>query len=616
MDANPNTTPSAQPAKAVARPETGKNNKLLSHFPSLLPTTDASTIARRAEHGWGWAIGIPLCFVAAYILIELPASVFASALGLSSDAQLAMLVDTLFIICTAYFFLASRPVSAPRKRAVSGKLVLALVILGIVQYYGAELFYISLSNMVNAGDNYQNKMSAEDTIGFYILGVLFAPIAEELLFRGIFYGYVRQLSTILAYIVEIACFAAVHPVITMTPTIVAFAMFQGMLYELTGRLWPCIVMHAVSNSSILFIPLAILNVDFTNPPMWFAAPLFVISVAAILVLYIAAWQAQRPEELAAREEHKKWKALKRANQLPFRVPEPQMQVSDLLRYTMSRKPNRVPATLMGAGIPAMNAMATPSMQPYANPYVNPLAGANGAMGMNGAAGANGTMPYANAEQPYGMQPYPQAYEAQPYPSPYPQAYDPQTYNPQPPSPQPYAMQPPYGNPWSQPYGHQPYPMQPYAQQANAPQSAMQQPYGYTAPYGAGSYGAQPYGTQQPFAAPPSYGAPQQTPQTPAASSYGYPSAGNSPAPMGGYAPTAGYTPTTASASAAPVTPDASMSSATVSSMTASSAPESSEPVAPVAPNPAESNPADATQPNGTPDQPVQETPQENPSQNS
>jgi len=83
---------------------------------------------------------------------------------------------------------------------------------------------------------------------------LLAPLAEELFFRGYVQTFLRYAfkRPWLAVLVTAELFALVHPT-WMRPQILFLGICLGYVYERTGNLWVCIVMHALFNcASIAF----------------------------------------------------------------------------------------------------------------------------------------------------------------------------------------------------------------------------------------------------------------------------------------------------------------------------------------------------------------------------
>jgi membrane protease YdiL (CAAX protease family) len=81
-----------------------------------------------------------------------------------------------------------------------------------------------------------------------------APFAEELFFRGFFFSGLRsRLSFWPAALVAGLVFGAVHAATGITTVIPLAALGFGLcwLYEKTGSLWPCVILHAINNGLAL-----------------------------------------------------------------------------------------------------------------------------------------------------------------------------------------------------------------------------------------------------------------------------------------------------------------------------------------------------------------------------
>jgi len=76
-----------------------------------------------------------------------------------------------------------------------------------------------------------------------------AAVAEEVLFRGFVHAGLRsRWGTGWALVVSSAAFAVVHVYAGAVPPIFAMGVVLGLLYELTGSVWPCILLHGAWNS--------------------------------------------------------------------------------------------------------------------------------------------------------------------------------------------------------------------------------------------------------------------------------------------------------------------------------------------------------------------------------
>ena len=82
--------------------------------------------------------------------------------------------------------------------------------------------------------------------------VVVAPVAEEFLFRGYFYGVLkRHVGLLPALLFTAVLFAAVHTSVPVFLPLFVFAVCLTLAYEATGSLLVPILMHALFNSVML-----------------------------------------------------------------------------------------------------------------------------------------------------------------------------------------------------------------------------------------------------------------------------------------------------------------------------------------------------------------------------
>jgi len=87
-----------------------------------------------------------------------------------------------------------------------------------------------------------------------LLIVVAAPVSEELCFRGMLYGGLRErLPRLGAALVAGALFGALHLLtgITAVPPLIAFGFVLCLLYEKTGSIVPGVLLHMLNNSVAL-----------------------------------------------------------------------------------------------------------------------------------------------------------------------------------------------------------------------------------------------------------------------------------------------------------------------------------------------------------------------------
>ncbi|MBO8169187.1 MAG: CPBP family intramembrane metalloprotease [Thermoanaerobacteraceae bacterium] len=88
----------------------------------------------------------------------------------------------------------------------------------------------------------------------FFIGAVLAPVSEELYYRGLAYPvFKKKWGLVLGLTVNALFFAVFHfqTVWFLEILVVAFAL--GLLYELTGSLWPLIVAHGMVNGARLML---------------------------------------------------------------------------------------------------------------------------------------------------------------------------------------------------------------------------------------------------------------------------------------------------------------------------------------------------------------------------
>lgn len=81
-----------------------------------------------------------------------------------------------------------------------------------------------------------------------LVGVL-VPIAEEIVFRGLVFGWLRKhLRFAFAAPLSAVFFALVHWVWFLVPVLACMGLVLAAIYERSGSLWPAIILHGTFNS--------------------------------------------------------------------------------------------------------------------------------------------------------------------------------------------------------------------------------------------------------------------------------------------------------------------------------------------------------------------------------
>lgn len=94
-----------------------------------------------------------------------------------------------------------------------------------------------------------------------LLAGAIAPLVEEVLFRGLLYGWLRShLSAAPAVITSAAIFSALHVIPVLLPAIFVIGVVLAIAYEYSDSLWIPILLHAMQNSVVvvlIFVALAL-----------------------------------------------------------------------------------------------------------------------------------------------------------------------------------------------------------------------------------------------------------------------------------------------------------------------------------------------------------------------
>jgi membrane protease YdiL (CAAX protease family) len=91
---------------------------------------------------------------------------------------------------------------------------------------------------------------------FFLVGGIIAPVAEEIFFRGLIYGFLRRWGFPLAFVLSTLLFVLVHPMNRSIPfTQIVGGLLFAAAYEVEGNLLVPITLHALGNLAIFTISL-------------------------------------------------------------------------------------------------------------------------------------------------------------------------------------------------------------------------------------------------------------------------------------------------------------------------------------------------------------------------
>jgi membrane protease YdiL (CAAX protease family) len=96
------------------------------------------------------------------------------------------------------------------------------------------------------------------TLLFLLVGGIVGPIAEELFFRGVLYGFLRRWGVVVAIVVSTGLFVLAHPISQGFPIPqAAGGIVFALAYELEGSIMSPIVIHVLGNLALYTLSLIV-----------------------------------------------------------------------------------------------------------------------------------------------------------------------------------------------------------------------------------------------------------------------------------------------------------------------------------------------------------------------
>ncbi len=126
---------------------------------------------------------------------------------------------------------------------------------GLVTFFTARFAFLFDINPLRLIHTHLPGKTSE-IILFFLIGGIVGPIAEEVFFRGMLYGFFRRWGILMALIVTTLIFVLVHPVFPGIPaTQVVGGLIFAVAYEVEGSLMVPITIHILGNMAIFTLSL-------------------------------------------------------------------------------------------------------------------------------------------------------------------------------------------------------------------------------------------------------------------------------------------------------------------------------------------------------------------------
>ncbi len=222
---------------------------------------------------WGWRDLILAIVLAALGILALNLAVLGLSLatGVSlraggSTLALFVIAQDLVVLSAALLFSVARHRAHWNTLGLRGfdvPLGCGLSATLFVLSYVARACYVVTMMGLGVELEVQGVVSLLDTRGglwlTFVAVALFAPVVEEVFFRGFVYGGLRQrIGVIGATVGSTLLFTLLHFTLDQFVPIFILGLFLAWLYEKTGSLYPGIVLHA-ANNALALIALAIVR---------------------------------------------------------------------------------------------------------------------------------------------------------------------------------------------------------------------------------------------------------------------------------------------------------------------------------------------------------------------
>ena len=124
---------------------------------------------------------------------------------------------------------------------------------GILAFFGSLTLFLAGVDPLPLIKMPMNS-SLNQFIVLILIGGILAPIAEEIFFRGVLYGFFRRWGLILAIIVSTILFVLVHPTGQGIPVIqIVGGILFAVAYEVEGSLMAPITIHALGNCTLFTV---------------------------------------------------------------------------------------------------------------------------------------------------------------------------------------------------------------------------------------------------------------------------------------------------------------------------------------------------------------------------
>ena len=198
--------------------------------------------------------------LATLVLFEITATIFISGIRISPmvlTGTIRLIEMTLIILIVFFWGRGLSSIGLAPSTMVKG-LIRGLFWsagFGIITFFAfIALFLVDINPLALIHTRLPGKSG--EIVLFYLVGGMIGPVAEEIFFRGIIYGFFRRWGVLAALILSSVMFVLAHLATTGIPvTQIVGGIIFAIAYEKEGSLMVPITIHALGNMAIFTLSL-------------------------------------------------------------------------------------------------------------------------------------------------------------------------------------------------------------------------------------------------------------------------------------------------------------------------------------------------------------------------
>jgi hypothetical protein len=235
----------------------------LDHLAGNMTSHTSSPDARSAPPGWPEVAAATVAYLLSYALVALLLPKVGDEAVSGVVGLLASGVMGLLAFAAAWLVRRKGLAAFGIRRARPALLALG-VLLGAAAYVVGTVLSVLFIVLTGFEEHVQSSYQAGAAAGALglalsiVAGSLLTPLGEEFAFRGVLTSALLPRMPVWAAIVlGAAVFAVAHGINPVLPNAFAVGLVSGILFHLTGSIWPSVAVHAGNNTVALLVPLVV-----------------------------------------------------------------------------------------------------------------------------------------------------------------------------------------------------------------------------------------------------------------------------------------------------------------------------------------------------------------------